>query len=255
MPFTSFLLLIFLVEFYYFSRNKTLWTLAPRTLEPRSTQAECIGEHVCWLAADRIESAVTGHLSPDNCPFPKLLGLDRQTSSRGQVIESRTSDRPEITSLSTKGVEVSSGLYAPCQLDAHYIFGRSSWVMLAITVSTVIACMHLKHYSCRNWPTVFCVLLLGHSRPPIMGLATRRLRWRERARTENVFRRRRKVDRDGCNTDRRTGMPGHRQFDGRRDWCPRGRCARGTNILHSESAVGLSAAATTKTRRRGRTLR
>jgi len=90
MPFTSFLLLIFLVEFYYFSRNKTLWTLAPRTLEPRSTQAEYIGEHVCWLAADRIESAVTGHLSPDNCPFPKLLGLDRQTSSRGQVIESRT---------------------------------------------------------------------------------------------------------------------------------------------------------------------
>jgi len=79
--------------------------------------------------------------------------------------------------------------------------------MLAITVSTVIACMHLKHYSCRNWPTVFCVLLLGHSRPPIMGLATRRLRWRERARTENVFRRRRKVDRDGVTLTGGLGCP------------------------------------------------
>ena len=42
-----------------------------------------------------------------------------------------------------------------CWLDADDIWGRSSWVMWAITVSAVIACMHLKHSSCHmsRWPT------------------------------------------------------------------------------------------------------
>jgi len=57
------------------------------------------------------------------------------------------------------------------------ILGRSSWVMQAITVSVVIACMRLKHNSCRMWPSpcpsVICVELIEHSSQPITGgLAT-----------------------------------------------------------------------------------
>ena len=54
---------------------------------------------------------------------------------------------------------------------------RSSWIMYVITMSVVIACVHLKHNSCHTWPVAdtkpICVELLGHSRQTVTGrLAT-----------------------------------------------------------------------------------